>query len=191
MRPQQYNYIIGAASLWLFIPVSVGLKLCDKLSCNKFTIIILVNTCTCMIVDTIMWSNYDNKSIIYKLDLLFATIQFILLNLVNIVNKNINYIVQGLLSTLILLFYFITNIFHKRQEWLFNIWSHLIFRYFGYLFCHLMLISDCYNVLNIVILTVIYYFHILLSLTLLNIQYEYHVYLVSTVILLMVIFNIY
>lgn len=187
MRSKQYNYIIGSTSLWLFIPIFKGFNIYNNIS----TIIMLLNTCICMIISTVMWSNYDNKSLIYKLDLLFATIQFILLNIVNIINNYINYNTQIVLSSLTLLFYFTTNLFYKRKKWLSNILSHLIFRYFGYLFCHLILINKCYYFLNIIILTFIYYFHILLSLTLLNCNYKYHIYIVSVMMLFIIIFDIY
>jgi hypothetical protein len=191
MRPLQYNYIIGATSLWLSIPAIVGIKSCNTFQCNYLTLILLFNTCICMTVSTIMWSNYNKKSVIYMLDLTFATIQFILLNTLNIITNAVNYYVQIIISSLILLSYFVTDLFYKREEWLFNIWFHLIFRYFGYLFCHLILINNCYDIYNIMILTTIYYTHILTSLTLLNISYGYHVYLVSIIVLLLIIFEIY
>lgn len=129
MRPKKYEYIIGANSLWLIIPI-----IYNQFKGINLETALVINTLICMSVSTIMWHNYDNKTILYKLDLFFATIQFMLLNLTNIFYPKLNYTSQILLSCLILLSYFVTNVFYKKEQWLYNTCFHLTFRYFGYIF---------------------------------------------------------
>jgi len=167
-RLEQYNLIIGVTSLWLLNPVLNGLiniymRKKEIISAYSFLTIWTLFTCC---VSAIMWKTCMEKTFIYKLDIFCAKIEFCTLLLYCILFENFTIWFRFLFPIGVSVTYTITTIFHNNKLWYLNTWAHLIFRYIGYWWVHFSLIQDINIKKNFIILTVLYYTHIIIKIKL-------------------------
>lgn len=130
------NYILSLSSLLFLIPVVIFY---DK--SNKYTYEYILSLCLILntIISFIFWSTNKKKSLIHKIDILFAKITFVLLFTILIFIKeykcNIG-IYINLLVLLILYIYKKSSIYSKQNWGSFNhILYHFCFHILSSLIC--------------------------------------------------------
>jgi hypothetical protein len=107
-----------------------------------------------------MWKNYVEYSLLWKLDILCASVEFILLIIYFAFVNILSWKIQILFPFCVAICYLIANIFHVKQMWHENTWFHIIFRYVGYLWCHVGLVKTKELYAGIIFLSCSYYFYI-------------------------------
>ena len=166
-RPDEYNLVIGITSLWLLIPVSGGLLSIFKIKKPIFmTSILIFWTFTSSCLSTVMWKSYKKNRFLYKLDLICATTEFIILLLYSIFFNQFSIWINFSFPFGLLTMYIITDHYNNSHNWLANTWSHITFRYIGYWWCYVVLINDKNIWRSFILQSFVYYCHIFIKIKL-------------------------
>jgi len=129
--PEKNKYILGISSLWILLLFNNSLLL-------SLNIILL------SIISPIFWYKYEINSIYHKLDKLLVW-TMILLNIKNALIKL--YISTSIiLFSLIIFFYYLSEIFIIKRKFKYQILSHLLFRYFFFIWIYLTIFNNLYNI---------------------------------------------
>jgi len=143
--PNKNKFILGISSLWVLTLINHSLLISYLFSINIFFI---------SIISPIFWYKYELNSIYHKLDKLFVWSIF-LLNLKYALNK-LYYLVSIYLFSLIILFYYLSDYFTIKKKFKYQLISHLLFRYFFFIWIYLT-IANNYN--NLYLITIGYFSH--------------------------------
>jgi hypothetical protein len=167
VRPAQYELVIGVTSLWLLIPVLNGFaslftKPEKQHAWAVFTLILMTLFSAC--ISTAMWKNCLGETILYRMDLLCAKMEFTALVLYFALFRDLAVWVQCFFPMGVAVMYLVTERFHSKQQWFFNTWAHLIFRYIGYWWCHVALIHEQHLWRSFLFLSFGYFSHIIIKM---------------------------
>lgn len=167
--------ILGITSLWLIIPSIYGLFLNInnvKQNINTYNIIYIINIVICVyisivsIVSTIYWYKWlttnEHYNIYYYLDCILASILFICLIVLSCVNyNNVPTIYKILLPLVICICFGLNKYYYSKKIYKYSFICHSFFRYLGYLWTHSILLDNHTSLIHILILSIIYWGHIL------------------------------
>jgi len=129
--PNKNKYILGISTLWILILFKQSIMISSLLSLN----ILLLS-----IISPIFWYKYELNSIYHKLDKIFVwTLVFINLKIA-IIKLYISTTI--LFFSLIILFYYFSEIFVIKKKFVYQLISHLLFRYFFFLWIYLTIFND-------------------------------------------------
>lgn len=143
---EKSKYIIGTTSLWLILPIYYGLdNFIKKKSIFSLYLSIVMSICT--IISTTMWKDRNNSFILYYLDIFFAKILFtsLLISNIYVKSKYIGKFNKIFFPSIIILLYIKTSYFYKKYYINISTIFHTLFRYFGCLWCHLLLVPNIYT----------------------------------------------
>ena len=143
--PNNNKFILSISSIWILTMIRHSLLISYLMSINIFLI---------SIVSSIFWYKYELNSIYHKLDKLFAWSIF-LLNLKYALN-NLHFFITINLLSLILLFYYLSEHFIIKKKFKYQLISHLLFRYFFFIWIYLT-IANNYD--NLSLITIGYFSH--------------------------------
>lgn len=188
--PKKNKLILGITSLWMILPLTHGI--CKWIQ-NEIGIghksLIIILTCSC-ISSLIFWFNARNDTFFHKLDKLCA-INYIGCIIITTLYQNSNKILSidvciFLLFSIIISF-LLGDICFKIKKYNYQLLFHILFRYFGYWWGHLLLVIEDKNFsYAITILSVGYFGHIIVFNELLhrkNINITKNTYWISCAIL--------
>lgn len=176
-RPKQYDFILGITSLWLLLPASYGFVYISNPHNNDKIGVGILSTWTmiCSTISTLMWKNNIKNSLLWKCDIICARTHFILLILYYAFFCNFSLFVQITFPLCVSICYIFATILYRKQEWLLNLFVHVIFRYIGYIWTHIGLVKHHYTLQGIIFLSCIYYFHIFILLVMLYDVHEFDI----------------
>lgn len=133
--PENNKFVLGISSLWI-------LTLIRHSPLLLFTNIFLIS-----VISPIFWFKYELNSISHKLDKFFVWTIF-LLNLKLALYKL--YIITSIsLFSLIIFFYYLSEVFTIKKQFNYQLISHLLFRYFFFIWIYLTLFNN-YSKLHLI-----------------------------------------
>jgi hypothetical protein len=143
--PDNNKFILGISSLWILTLIHHSLL---------FSYLFSINILLISIISPIFWYKYQLNSIYHKLDKLLVW-SIALLNLKYALNK-LYFFVSIYLLLLTIFFYYLSDYFTIKKKFKYQLISHLLFRYFFFLWIYLT-IADNYD--NLSLISIGYFSH--------------------------------
>lgn len=163
--PKKNKLILGVTSLWMIIPLTHGIFkwIQYEIGIGQKSLIVIL-ACSC-ISSLIFWFDARSGTLFHRLDK-FCAIHYVACLIITTVHKDNHSILSAnmcipMLLSMITLF-LLGDISFKINKYNFQLIFHILFRYIGYWWGHLLLVIEEKNFVSaIVILTFGYFSHII------------------------------
>ena len=155
--PGSSKHILGVTSLWMVVPIYHGLR-----ASNGPTLLPILLACVCT-VSIVFWSNPIWGSILHKLDKLLAWIFCSVMLYSSYSNENkLSVLTLGLIITLIVAFFLLSDLFFRLNYPTMQLISHLLFRYVFFWWSDLLMTEEN-SLVGFVVITIGYFGHVMLA----------------------------
>lgn len=142
--PNRNKFVLGITSLWMIFPVAQGvIQWCETGIAVSQKFVIVALACCCL-SSTLFWFDATRGSVLHKLDKLCA-VQFVVV--VGFVTafpgssgRALTTGVGVFLPCAMVVLFLLGDLCFKRNMYELQLWFHLLFRYVGYWWGHLLLV---------------------------------------------------
>lgn len=164
--PAQSQYILGVTSLWLLLPAFYGVKSFFNRTPQIYSGLLGLLLLSTSLISLLNWRYYHPRSLIWKIDVFCALTTYIALTLYSCFYTSFSIFLKFCFPICVFFFYMSSNILSQRCHFALSCLSHLTFRLFGFWWAYYALThtNPANTIVFSIILTVIYYLHILLTL---------------------------
>lgn len=147
------QFILGTTSLWLLLPFLLGLyQAARHWPTALLSVVVLVTVMT----STAMWYHYRPGSLLHKADIVCASVLFVCLVVFHSVAhvsgaaRQLPLSVQASFPMTVIVFYAAATGLHGRPRLMLReAWCHLLFRYFGFWWSYLALVSSSMDLVDL------------------------------------------
>lgn len=149
--------ILGISTLWLLIPAFHAIS-----ACNMYLVGFSIYSLFVLFVSLMFWKDMDanTNTYLHVLDTTMARGYVVILYLLDPV-REIDLTVKYLLIVGIAMFYNLSCVLYNNNYLIDSMYSHLLFRMFGYILYHLTVIRQEKNMtLVFPFFTLLYFFHV-------------------------------
>ena len=165
--PKRNKCILGVTSMWMLFPIAHGMLQWVKGDVDNGQKAVIIALCCSCSASTIFWFDAKTGSLFHKLDWFSAVQYFTCMILVTAMPGKGSHVLSPAVSMFlplcIIILFLLGDMCFERRMYKLQLLFHILFRYAGYWWAHLLLVPTEANFsVAFLILTVAYFGHILL-----------------------------